>query len=147
MFHTDSVQPFKTCLVGGLEHLIFPYIVNVIIPSDSYFSEGQVYHQPDILGSTTYQLVIRIPLPNPLRVDVFSETIRGYHQQTKTWYIDNDMVHTWIIRGYHYLCTINKKDACKIHQKNGTRWCPSSLAKLVQITPISLGLMVDISYS
>ena len=25
MFHTDSVQPFKTCLVGGLEHLIFPY--------------------------------------------------------------------------------------------------------------------------
>ena len=29
-------------LVGGLEHewIIFPYIGNVIIPTDSYFSEG-----------------------------------------------------------------------------------------------------------
>ena len=39
-------------LVGGLEHdfFDFPYIVNVIIPSDELhhiFSEGLVYHQPD----------------------------------------------------------------------------------------------------
>ena len=26
-----------------------------------------------------------------------------------------------------------------------TKWCPSSIAKLVQVTPISLGLMVGIS--
>ena len=38
-------QPFivhlhsKHSLVGGLEY-IFPYIGNVIIPTDSYFSEG-----------------------------------------------------------------------------------------------------------
>ena len=38
-------QPFivhlhcKHSLVGGLEYM-FPYIENVIIPTDSYFSEG-----------------------------------------------------------------------------------------------------------
>ena len=31
-----------------------------------------------------------------------------------------------------------------IYHTYHTRWCPSSLAKLVNITPISLGFMVDI---
>ena len=39
-------EPF---LVGGLEHFS-PCIGNVIIPIDSYFSEGlKLNHQPDIL--------------------------------------------------------------------------------------------------
>ena len=30
-------------------------------------------------------------------------------------------------------------------ERSGARWCPIGIAKLVNITPISLGLMVDIS--
>ena len=36
-------------MVGGLEHvwIIFQSVGNFIIPTDSYFSEGQVNHQPE----------------------------------------------------------------------------------------------------
>jgi len=34
-------------LLGGLEHVFFPYIGVLIIPADSYFSEGWLNHQPD----------------------------------------------------------------------------------------------------
>ena len=35
-------------LVGALEHFLFFHKKGIITPTDSYFSEGWVYHQPDI---------------------------------------------------------------------------------------------------
>ena len=34
-------------MVGGLEHFLFFHILGIIIPIDSYFSEGWPNHQPD----------------------------------------------------------------------------------------------------
>ena len=32
--------PASSCLVGGLEHFLLVHILGIIIPTDSYFSEG-----------------------------------------------------------------------------------------------------------
>ena len=34
-------------MAGNLEHFLFLHILGIIIPNDSYFSEGWLNHQPD----------------------------------------------------------------------------------------------------
>ena len=46
-------------LVGGLEHFLFSN-GNFIIPTDSYFSEGWVNHQPDGFWSVNQRKLLRV---------------------------------------------------------------------------------------
>ena len=48
--HNSGQQPQIDYLLGGLEHVFFLYfhILGIIIPTDSYFSEGWLNYQPVI---------------------------------------------------------------------------------------------------
>ena len=61
----------------------------------------------------------------------------------------SEITHVYIyiiyIYTYEHLPTISVLRGFDLYPYIHTRWCPSSLAKLVQITPISLWFMADIT--
>ena len=53
-----SLSKSATSLVGVSEHFLFFHILGIIIPTDSYFSEGWLNHQPNHLFSFRQQYLL-----------------------------------------------------------------------------------------